>query len=378
MGYGQVGNVFCKTGTTAVLKRVVYRPATASDTVRVGDLVCYNSDIAADYDERTTTPISGGTAYAEGSQNYTGRFLIVEKPASTNLHQFAGVVASLGSLAGTDGDWISIYVPDTGALIPVMTDLNCTRGATVLAVKVAQYEATNPVYGGSTTNFRIIGLAEETVDRSSTDGLVWARITSAGIFGVTGGAGGVSADVVTLGPAATTGDMYGHFLSLKTTATGGSLTGIRLRAELDGAGSSVIALRAEAVIGDGSSAQDGDCAAITSHLIFKSGATAGAFSFYGLEAKIENQDGTPADLSSGTIFAALKLVTQISSSTPPPANSHYLMRFRVDGADKPDGLFKCEQATDIGLVANTDTVDYAIPIRVGGTTYYIAVTSALS
>jgi len=153
-------------------KKVWFRPSSSTDTVRVGDLVCYNSDLAADWKERTTNRSPGGaldaTTYAEGNQTYNARLFVVEKPASANLDAFAGVVAELGPEAGEDGDLIEIWIPKEGAVVPVMCDMACTINSTVIGVVNAKYEGS---VGG-----RAIGVAAETVDRSSTDGLVWMRM----------------------------------------------------------------------------------------------------------------------------------------------------------------------------------------------------------
>ena len=177
MGLGQIAAWTTATvDTIAEKKKVVFRPSSSTDSVRVGDLVCYNSDLAADWRELTSARASGDlngsgvTAYAEGSQTYNARFLIVEKPATANLHAFAGVVADLGPERGADGDTLSIFVPKVGAVVPVVSNLSCTVDSTVLTVANGAYEATSAGYQ--------IGIAAETVDRSSTDGLVWMRMTS--------------------------------------------------------------------------------------------------------------------------------------------------------------------------------------------------------
>lgn len=160
--------------TTIVRKRVKFLPASTTDTVVVGSLVCYNWDVSSDVEERTTNPATAHfgsdgneTTYAEGAQAYTGRMLTVEKPATGNLAFFAGVVHSLGPLYGADGDTIEIAVPN-GAVVPVRCNINCTAGTTVVTVANASY---NGYYGG-----KPIGIAMETVDRSSTAGLVWVKL----------------------------------------------------------------------------------------------------------------------------------------------------------------------------------------------------------
>ncbi len=157
-------------------KRVVFRPSTASDTIRVGDSVCYNSDLAADYKERSSNPVSAGTTYAEGAQTYNARLFIVEKPAEANLNQFAGIVAALGSKAGADGDFIEIYTPVEGAVVPVYTDANCVINQTVLGAADGAYTLSQDTGSGDPLG---IGVAVETIDRSNTNGLCWMRMYAA-------------------------------------------------------------------------------------------------------------------------------------------------------------------------------------------------------
>ena len=151
-------------------KRVFFRPS-AADTVRVGDLVCYNWDIDGDHKERSSDPTHLGLRdddYAEGAQDYTGRLFIVEKPATANLQFFAGVVKALGPKAGADDDMIEIWVPN-GAVLPVMCDQYCTAGRTIVGLRDGAYE-------GSYPEGRPIGIAMETIDRSTDDGLVWVKV----------------------------------------------------------------------------------------------------------------------------------------------------------------------------------------------------------
>lgn len=166
MGVGAY-DVYCKT------KRVFWRPVTASTVVKVGQPVCYNSDAVVDHKERAAHPNTGhlngegATSYAEGSQTYTGRLFIVEEPLTANLMSFAGVVKSLGPKLGADGDMIEIFVPTKDAVVPVWTDQNCTLNVTVLGISNAEVDMSAPGVQKM--------VAMETVDRSSTNGLVWAK-----------------------------------------------------------------------------------------------------------------------------------------------------------------------------------------------------------
>jgi len=146
---------------------VYWRPATAATVIKVGQPVCYNSDLAADYKERATTPISGGTAYAEGAQNYNARLFVVEEPLTANLHSFAGIVAALGPKAGADGDLIKIYVPN-GAVLPCWIDQSVAINSTILGIANADADLTAPG--------RPIGIAKETIDRGTDEGFCWVKV----------------------------------------------------------------------------------------------------------------------------------------------------------------------------------------------------------
>ncbi len=184
MGNGNIiammGAVGPDTDPLIESKEVYWRPATASDVAIVGQPVCYNSDLAADYKERTTNPAVANaasnsdkaTTYAEGAQTYDARIFVVERPASGNLHQFAGTILSLGDHSGADGDKIRIAIPN-GAVVPVYTDANCTLDSTILGPSTGGDHYSISTGDGDP---RAAAVAMETVDRSDTNGLVWARV----------------------------------------------------------------------------------------------------------------------------------------------------------------------------------------------------------
>jgi len=167
MSVVDVSAYFAGVDPLAETKTVIFRPDEPTDTIRVGDLVCYNWDLETDWKERGTNPSDRGATYAEGSQNYSGRLFVVEKPATANLHAFAGVVAKLGPLAGADGDTIAIYKPN-GAVVPVMIDMDTTKGVTIVGVRNGAYEGSYPG--------RPIGIAMETATGNTTDTLCWVKV----------------------------------------------------------------------------------------------------------------------------------------------------------------------------------------------------------
>jgi hypothetical protein len=365
MAYGKVQSLLGQTAQTqAVEIRVFFRPSTATDTVRVGDFVCYNSDATTDYDERSTTPISGGTAYAEGSQNYNGRWLIVEKPATANLLAFAGTVSKLGPLAGADGDQLSIYIPN-GAIVPVMSDQNCVRDRTIMSVRNGAYEASYPG--------RPVGIAKETVDRSNTDGLVWAQV--GGIFEhAAAGQGDTSTYSLIVDDEAAANNVQLDARSFRFDGTG------RARAfyyvgELAGAGNSMWGMfkyRTYLSAAAGSVVHGVCC-----NLHFKDDATITVTSGHWnspLYVSVETEVTTTAPTLSGGSVAGISIEYYVDESTAAPAKAYAL--YVHAGTYNWDGLLAIRNAGDCGDGAMTgdhtfDTADKYIPVDVAGTAYYI-------
>ena len=183
MSFGEV-NVLTPSGAVdhnASTKRVLWRPTTAATMAKVGQPVAYNSDLAADWKERATNPVgtsntnSSGTTYAEGAQTYNARYTIVEEVKDTDYDAYAGVVKSLGPLAGADGDMIEIYIPNY-AVVAVWTDKSITI-KDKLYLEAGEATFVNATQAGMGP---CVAIAYETVDRSSTAGLVWAKLLPVG------------------------------------------------------------------------------------------------------------------------------------------------------------------------------------------------------
>jgi hypothetical protein len=331
--------------------------------------VCYNNDTTDNilgWDNDASQAI--GSTTGEGYQN-EGKFMRVENPAATNLMWFAGVVAAGGYCGKVGPKWLDVYEPN-GAIMPVHSSLSSTVGRTVFAIRPAAQTFTQPLYAASATACVVVGLAEETVDRSSTNGLCLARI-SRELFINQGY--GLTTNLL-VGTGATTGTHRLNSISFESAATGGTTEGLYIRAEALGEGCAVQAIQASTVISNATQAAM-QCASFTT--TWKTGAIAGAHSFYVAEFKYENQDSTPADIDTATLHSVLRLVSNVSATTPPAANTVYWMSCNAEGADKPDGLLFADGLTDIGAYASTGnapalaTGDIMIPIRLAGTTYYL-------
>lgn len=354
-------------------KRVRYE---GSDTIYEGMAVCYNSDTTTNWLDWSGTAESSTTA--EGSQN-EGKYRYVEAPSSDNLRAFAGVVCA-GSWVGSSGPaYVDIYVPN-GAVVPVRSSINNVESETVLCVQAGDYEFQTNTYANGSESIPV-ALAMEDIDRSSTEGLCLAQLHGVGWMPVA--VGFSSGERAAFGAGVSSGTVEGlPRVFVDSTQTGGTFTAWRLRAELNGAGGALGGLsgtwRFETVVGASCSSQGGSYQmGLGSHLIFKSGATASAAQWAAIIAKVENQDGTPADLTSSGILAPLRLETQISSTTPPPANTHWMIHAVTQGADTPDGFMIADSLTALGAYASTGdapalaTGDIMIPVRIAGTTYYL-------
>ncbi len=122
-----------------------------TDTLRIGDLVCYNRD------------------YGTAADLEYGRAWQVEKPSATNLNHFAGVISRIPSGGGTGPGKVEIIEPIGGGLVEIYTDQTCVIEATRLTLVADQYEA-----GADWEGFPV-ATAMQTVNRGSDSGKVLAR-----------------------------------------------------------------------------------------------------------------------------------------------------------------------------------------------------------
>jgi hypothetical protein len=145
-------------------KRVYYE---GSDTLYEGYALCYNYDTTQNILgwDKGDSKLSDYTA--DGNQN-EGKFIRVEKPATANFPFFAGVVTP--KFAGRTGPcWVEVAVPN-GAIVNCWTDKSVTA-KNMLYLENAQYTIiTTAVAGGC------VGMATETIDRSSTAGIAQMKL----------------------------------------------------------------------------------------------------------------------------------------------------------------------------------------------------------
>ena len=364
-------------GTDPVAKTItVYY--TESSTIYEGMPVCYEFDATTnwmgvdgskiDFTTTASTASLESTTTAEGYAN-EGKFIRVEDPDADNLNAFAGVVAGAG-LAGKTGPCaLDIYIPN-GAIVPVRTDLNCTVGRTVLAVESASQELTVPL---AAANAIPVGVAWETVDRSSTSGICLAKLEPNMFIRQEGDASSLIMD-----DDATAAETVNH-MNLYFAGTGGPKRGLYAVGEIAGAGHSLYGmwkfrtyLNAAA-----SSTVHGVCANLhikdSGTLTRTSGTVNSA-----LYVTVETEVTTTAPTLSGGDLCGVSLEYYVDESTAAPANAFAL--YVHAGTYNWDGLLWIRNAGDCGDAAMTgdhafDTADKCIPVLIGnytgGTTYYI-------
>lgn len=359
-----MSNVQFGTNTPALRKQRLYY--TGTNTIYEGMPVCFDYDATTNvlgWDNDASQVI--GTTTDEGYQN-EGKFLRVEDPVTANLPWFAGVVAAGGYVGKAGPKWVDVYAPN-GAIVPIRTYVSSTVGVTAVAIMNGTQYFGNPTAGMGNGAAAYVALCEETVDRSATAGLCLAKLDPRLFVNQT--AGTAKMNFATAG----TVDLAANFVNVKSLQTAGTFTGFFVRSEVTNADSGDVAL---AVYGEANvlgvtagSYQIGNRFALNLW-----GGTQTASVIAALAGEIYEEG---ANLTGSTVIAPLFLRTQIDATNPPAANTHYMMHFRVDGADKPDGLFIIGALNTIGALASISDApalapgDVMIPVRLNGTTYYI-------
>lgn len=164
----------------AIVKRVKY---VGTDTIYEGMPLSYDHDTTVNvlgYDKE-----AGGDAENQSSPNSTaegyqneGKFILVENVSLANQNFFAGVVVGTSEAGKTGPIWLDIYVAN-GAIVPVRTDRSVSIND-LAYLEPGEDDIPNVDIAGGP----VIGIFEETVDRSSTAGLVLCKLTGPSLDGV--------------------------------------------------------------------------------------------------------------------------------------------------------------------------------------------------
>ena len=364
MGSGAF-DVYCPT------KRVYWRPDTEATVIKVGQPVCYNSDIVKDHKERTVDPTHLGLTkdtYAEGEQEFTGRLFIVEEPLTANLHAWAGIVKSLGPEAGGDGDMIEIWIPTEGAVVPVISDQNCVLDRTIIGIRNGEAATSYPG--------RPIGVAIETKDRSDTDGFVWMKFKSFEYATINAGGDSASNSLIVDDESAANAVAI-DARSVRFDGTGRNRM-LYYVGEINGAGHSAYGMfKFRTYVG---AALSQNAHAMCVNLIMRDDATlvdTPEFANSALYVTLETE--TDSLTLSGGSLAAIYIGYYVNEDGAAPARA-YALWFNNNNDVDWDGLIHAQAAGDLGDDANSSeptwsTAHRRIPVEIAGDTFYIHVTA---
>lgn len=370
-------------GTDPVAKTITVYYTETSTTIYEGMPVCYEFDATTNWcgvssidATSTASSITESSTTAEGSQN-EGKFIRVEDPDADNLPFLAGFVAN-GSWVGTTGaKAIDIYLPQ--GIIPVRTDLNCVVGRTVLAVESASQDLTVPL---AAANAIPVGIAAETVDRSSTSGIVLARICPNMFIRQEGDANSLLMD-----DDATAAETVNH-INLNFSGTGGPKRGLYAVGEISGAGHSNYGMWKFRTYLSAAASQT--VHAVCANLHFKDDAEiqdAGEWSSSPLYLTVETETTTTAaDLSGGSV-SAIYVGYYVDESTGAPANAYMIHTnnhasynwdgiIRMASGDLGDSASGADEAAHV-IGFDGDGTTRKIPVLIDSTTYYLLVGTAI-
>lgn len=352
-----------------------------STTIKQGMPVCYEFDATTNWLGASPTDSvinpDPSTTTAEGSQN-EGKFIRVEDPDADNIQAFAGVVAD-GSWVGTTGaQRIEIFVPN-GAIVPVYTDLSCTVGRTILAVESASSALTVPL---AASTARPVAVAQETVDRSSTSGIVLAKLDpNMFLYQYADGNSLICDDDATAAETVNTMNLY-------FAGTGGPKRGLYAVGEIAGAGNSNYGMwKFRTYL---SAAANATVHTLCANLHFKDDAEitdSGEWASSPLYVTVETETTTSAaDLSGGSV-AGIYFGYYVDESTGAPAKA-YLFQTNNHASYNWDGILRMA-AGDLGDTASGadeashvigfdgDGTTRKIPVLIDSTTYYLLVGTAI-
>jgi len=339
---------------------------TESSTIYEGMPVCYEFDATTNWFGGSVSngEVTASTTTSEGSHN-EGKYIRVEDVDADNIHAFAGIVTKGGWCGKTGPRALDVYVPN-GAIVPVRCDQNCTVGKTILAIHTGETHLTAPFEASG----RPVAVAWETVDTATTTGLCLAKLDPNMFIYQKGDAAALEVD------DEDTGNIMPNQIWVGTRQASGLFSALQIKGyQLAGNAESWdygLALNSNADFSGGT---------ITSHacgngLWLNLGEVTVSGSSIVHAARCGVYEGGDATFTSVGLLTCLGMTLNVA--TDPGANTLFYFNVRNDGAHAVDGLFQATDADAIGLVSNSDTVDYGIPFRVGGTTYYLAVTSSTS
>jgi hypothetical protein len=355
------------TNVNAQRKRVYYF---GTSTIYEGMPVCYDNSTTNVLEIDTGASNAVSTTTTEGGQN-EGKFLRVENPNADNVGMFAGVVAHGPKVSTTGPAWLDIFIPN-GAVVPVRTDSNCLIDQTILAVTTGSQELGVPL----ATDSRPVAIARETIDRG-TAGLTLAQLCPERFVFQDSGGTALSIDDADTTTATTVNSINLNFLG------SGQMRGLYAVGKISGAGHSNYGMWKFRTYLNAAASQTVHALCANLHLQDSATLTdTGEYASAALYVTVETEVTTTAPTLSGGSLAGIYIGYYVDESTAAPANA-YAIQTNSHASYGFDGLLRCQNAADLGIVALTgdhtfDTSDKAIPVDIAGTTYYIYLADALT
>jgi len=291
-----------------------------------------------------------------------------------NIPATAGVIAKAGWV-GKDGPRvIDIYVPN-GAVVPVRTDQNCTLGRTILAVHTNEQHLTAP----HASDAYPIAVAWETVDRGTTAGLCLAKLDPSIFIHQMGDNGGLIVD-----DKDTTSSIAINKVEITFIGSATYNRPLYYIGHLDGGGGALNGMfKFRAYVG---SSLSGLVQVVCANLHVKDAGTLRGLSsgewdscFYAT-IETEGAGGAASSDFSDCSLCAYQAVYYVDEGGGAPARAYVLgiPNGSPAGAYDWDGLLWAQSAAAIGMVGNTDTPQYGIPIMIDNTPYWIMCSIALT
>ena len=351
-----------------------------STVIREGMPVCYNFDTTSNWwggSVNDAGEVTAAATLADGNQS-PAKYIEVELPSATNIQWFAGVVKKGGWVGKTTsadsgvGQILDIYTPN-GAIVPVRTDQTCLISQTILAITVGQSELGVPLG----TDSRPVAISEETVDRE-TAGLVLAKLDP-NLFMYQDHAGTAlsvdDADTIT-------GTQVNHS-NIKFLGSSIYNRALYMVGELSGGGAALNGMfKFRTYV---SSQMTSLVQVVCGNLHVKDAGTllsgSGEFNsaFYAT-VETEGAGGASSSDFSNVDFCAYQACYYVDEGGGAPDRAYVLAvpDGSPAGAYDWDGLLWAQSDAAIGLVGNTDTPQYGIPIMIGDTPYWIMCSIALT
>ena len=283
---------------------------------------------------------------------------------------FAGVVAGPAFSGKTGPMWLEIYEPN-GAIVPVRTCIASTRMKTLLAILSVADSFENPVYGNRSATCAI---AMETVDNDSADGLCLAILYHPVMFNK--GSQDHDYEAFKVGVGLSSGDLNVFKEYIQIWSTGGTFKTRWWETDICADGCSCPyggVISATLRFFAASDAQGGACVNTYINTQFDSGSIVGSgVNIKNLYLRLYDNGAT---MTSADYLCNLYLENHVDSSS----GANYQIYSYVHGSDTLDAFIFAPNNKSLGAIAASGdltftTDDILIPIKIGGSTYYIVCT----